>query len=52
MLLIKLGVLMLLGKPYYLPFVYSHLLLHTTQSIKRKLNKKLESDHQCSQQLV
>jgi hypothetical protein len=52
MLLVKLGVLAFMGKQFYLPFVYAHLLLHTTQGIKKKLKHKLESDSKCSQQRV
>jgi hypothetical protein len=51
MLLVKLGILAFMGKQFYLPFVYAHLLLHTTQGIKRKLNHKLEGST-CSQQRV
>jgi hypothetical protein len=51
MLLIKLGILVFLGKKIYTPFLFAHLIHHTTQSIKRKLNKQLEVSS-CSQQQV
>lgn len=42
MLLVKLGILAFLGKGYYSGFLVAHLITHTTQSVKRKLNQKLE----------
>lgn len=48
MLLIKLGILAVLGKQYYLPFVYVHLFHQITQGFKKRLNKKLEG-YTCSQ---
>lgn len=40
MLLVKLGVFAIFGKQFYLPFVYAHLIQHSSQAIKNKLNEK------------
>jgi hypothetical protein len=42
MLLVKLGILAFFGKKIYAPFLVAHLIHHTTQSIKNKIDKKLE----------
>jgi hypothetical protein len=42
MLLIKLGILAFFGKKIYAPVLVAHLIHHTTQSIKTKIDKKLE----------
>jgi hypothetical protein len=42
MLLLKLGVLALLGKSYYMSFIYANLICSTSNMLKRKLNKQLE----------
>jgi hypothetical protein len=49
MLLIKLGLLVFLGKSFYSSFLMAHLIQHTTHSLKRKINKYLEGSS-CSQQ--
>jgi hypothetical protein len=42
MLLIKLGILVFLGKQFYIPFLYAHLIHHTTHSIKMKLRGEIK----------
>jgi hypothetical protein len=49
MLLVKLGILAFLGKKVYTPFLIAQLINHTTQTIKMKLNRKLEGSS-CSLQ--
>jgi hypothetical protein len=37
MLLVKLGILAVLGKQFYTPFIFAHLYSHLTHSAKKKL---------------
>lgn len=50
MLLIKLGILGLMGKSFYSSFIVANIITHTTHSIKKVINKKLEVNTICSQQ--
>jgi hypothetical protein len=42
MLLIKLGVLVVLGKNYYSGFLTANLIFHVTHSLKRKLKEGIK----------
>jgi hypothetical protein len=39
MLLVKLGILAVLGKQFYTPFIVAHLYTHLTHSAKMKLRR-------------
>lgn len=42
MLLFKFGLLAIMGKKFYSSFLLANLVIHSTQNIKSKLNRKLE----------
>jgi hypothetical protein len=42
MILLKLGLLAVLGKKFYGALIYAQLIQHTVNSIKKKIDKKLE----------
>jgi hypothetical protein len=42
MLFVKLGILVFLGKNFYTPFLFAHLIQHSTHSLKMKLREAVK----------